>query len=193
LKETRKPAEHRFRWSSIVYALRSHLAASSATWKSTGQRTAEPLIIGTSLSLPSATTAAARADRAAETPLPASVTKRVGTYNHQLGGADWAFTRNHPELCQSRVQPLELRHPCRASRTRGIRAPSSATGRDRLRGWHGIVRPGRTGRTGIIRAFMLLTRQRDYPEPRSAARHGSHRDSPRTLKGVRDGRSPPGN
>jgi hypothetical protein len=60
--------------------------------------------------LPSATFAAARADRAAEAPLPASVTKRVETYNHQLGAVDWAFTRNHPQLCQSSICPLQVRH-----------------------------------------------------------------------------------
>ncbi len=100
---------------------------------------AEPLIIGTSLSLPSATIAAARADRAAEAPLPASVTKRVGTYNHQLGAADRAFTRNHPELCQSRVHALELRHPVEPREPVEYGRQASATRRDRLRGWHGIV------------------------------------------------------
>jgi len=55
-------------------------------------------------------------DRAAEATLTASVTKRVGTYNHQLACLHRAFTGNHPELWQRSAHPLRRRHsgatPC---------------------------------------------------------------------------------
>lgn len=45
----------------------------------------------------------------AEATLPASVTNRVGTYNHQLGAPDRAFGGNHRELCQRSAHPPQVR------------------------------------------------------------------------------------
>src|SRR5215469_14193697 len=79
-------------------------------------------------------------------PSPASVTKRVWTYNHQLGGRDRAFTRNHPELCQRWAHPLRLRH-----RPMAVANPWNA-------GTPSIRHPARAHRT-------IRTRQREYPDP----------------------------
>jgi hypothetical protein len=144
----------RFRWSSIVYALRSHLAAllatwicaGLATWTSAGQRTAEPHIIGTSLSLPSATIAAARADRAAEAPLQLASQNGYGhiiiNWEAATGhspGITLNFPKDGPHPLQRRHRPLAGANP-----------------------WNGdtpsIGHPARAHRT-------IRTRQREYPEP----------------------------
>jgi len=128
----------------------------------------------------------ARTTGPAEATLPASVTKRVGTYNHQLGAFDRAFGGNHRELRRRSVHPPQLSHtrtgshsnvsPVSTAPDQSVRIP--ARGRPSRPGLayppgiehraHGRLR----GRDWLPRRCRGGSRRMTWPVPRQPAMRG---------------------